>query len=113
MKPVQVSGEVDSVGKLHLSNVPLLPVSQKVRVLILDQTDVVAIEQMIELVTGMDAVDQGLLEQLEALDEALWDAQFASSPNVLKKLADDAQRDHAEGRTVPLDFDELRRSGTT
>ena len=49
MKPVQVSGEVDSVGKLHLNNIPLLPVSQKVRVLILEQTDIAAIEQMIEL----------------------------------------------------------------
>ena len=112
MKPVQVSGEVDSVGKLHLNNVPLLPVSQTVRILILEQTDITAIEHMIELVTSMDAVDQGFLEQIEALDEALWDAQFANSPNVLKKLADEAKRDRAEGRTVPLDFDELRQSET-
>jgi len=112
MKPVQVSGEVDSVGALHLNDVPLLPVSQTVRVLILNQTDIAAIEQMIELVTSMDDIDQGLLEQLEALDEALWDAQFANSPSVLTKLADEAQRAHSDGSIAPLDFNELRQSGT-
>jgi len=112
MKPVQVSGEVDSGGKLHLNNVPLLPVGEVVRVLILEQTDIRAIEHMIELVASMDEVDPILLEQLEALDEALWDAQFDTSPSLLRKLADEARREYEQGNTVPLDFEELDRNNT-
>jgi hypothetical protein len=106
MKPIQVSGQVDSSGKLQLKDVPSLPIGEQVQVLILEQTDIAAIEQMIALVAGMDDVDPALMEQLETLDEALWDMQFAKSPNVFRKLADEARHEYEQGNTVPLDFDE-------
>lgn len=112
MKPVQVLGQVDSDGKLHLSDVPSLPAGKAVQVLILDRIDIAAIEQMLELVASMEDVDSTLLEQLEALDEALWDMQFANSPKVLTKLANQARDEYEQGRTIPLDFDELNRNNS-
>ena len=39
----------------------------------------------------------------ELRDEAKWQAAFASRPDVLARLADEARSDHAAGRTRPLE----------
>ena len=44
----------------------------------------------------------------EAIDDALWDAQFAATPQeVWEKFANKALKDFEEGRTRPLDPDSL------
>jgi hypothetical protein len=52
-----------------------------------------------------DRLADWLLEMLAA--DQKWDDLFARSQDQLEKLAGDALRDHAEGRTVPLDPDKL------
>ena len=46
-----------------------------------------------------------LLDELG--DEAHWARQFAESQDLLAELANEAQVDHAAGRTVPLDPEKL------
>lgn len=40
---------------------------------------------------------------LELEDERLWQKQFSASADALASLADQARKEHAEGRTRPLD----------
>ena len=47
-----------------------------------------------------------ILEELSASDEA-WDASFARSRDVLRRMAAQASKDRREGRTEPLDPDTL------
>ncbi len=54
-----------------------------------------------------DLTDQEFLAYLEALDEALWDYQFANSQDALAKLAEQALAEYREEKTVELDLDEL------
>ncbi len=42
-----------------------------------------------------------------AADDAQWDAQFAGSADLLRRMASQALADDVAGRTVELDFDEL------
>jgi len=42
---------------------------------------------------------------IEQDDEAIWDEQFAKSQDVLKRLADQAMREHAVGETEDFDPD--------
>jgi hypothetical protein len=39
----------------------------------------------------------------ELHDEARWQAAFAKRPDVLASLADEARREHLEGKTEPLE----------
>ena len=48
-----------------------------------------------------DAFAAFLLAELE--DESRWQAQFAASSGALAKLAAEARREHAQGKTRPLE----------
>ncbi len=41
-------------------------------------------------------------ENAVALDEQVWDAQFAGSRDVLEELFDEITADHEAGRTAPI-----------
>ncbi len=43
----------------------------------------------------------------ELADDAKWDKSLADSTEALEKFADEALRDHHEGRTAELGIDEL------
>jgi hypothetical protein len=111
MKPIQVIGHVDASGKLELRHLPDFPPGEELRVLIMEEAGIVALEKLIEMAASEKIADPDMLEQIEALDEALWDMQFANSPDVLAKLAKEALEEHKKGRTVELDLDELNRKG--
>ena len=46
-----------------------------------------------------------ILEELEA--ERKWDKLFAESEDILEKLAEEALKEHKEGKTEVLDFNKL------
>src|SRR4051794_18143019 len=96
MKPVQITGHVDKNGKLELGELPAFPPNEELHILIMDPANIAALEKVIELVANMEETDPALMEQLEALDEALWDAQFASSPETLKHLAEEAYAEYKQ-----------------
>jgi hypothetical protein len=52
-----------------------------------------------------DGLARFMLAELESDSE--WDRAFAESQDVLAALAAEARRDHAAGRTTPLDPDAL------
>jgi hypothetical protein len=52
-----------------------------------------------------DAIASIILEEIE--DERRWDAAFASSPNVLAKLAASAMAEYYSGETQELDLEKL------
>jgi hypothetical protein len=52
-----------------------------------------------------EQVARWFLEELD--DDARWDALFASSQDVLRKMAEDAREDFRSGNTEPLDPDSL------
>jgi hypothetical protein len=52
-----------------------------------------------------DAIAALILEEIE--DEARWDAAFAASPNLLEKLAQEAEEEDKQGLTQELNPDEL------
>ena len=52
-----------------------------------------------------DALTVWLFEELES--EQRWEQLFRQSEEVLESLAQDALREHRDGRTVPLDPDTL------
>src|SRR5258708_19022396 len=111
MKPVQLIGYVDQDGKLELDQMPVFPPGEELRVLIMEESGIAALEKMIEMVASAEISDPVLLEQIEALDEALWDMQFANSQEALAKLAEEALEEHRQGKTVEMDLDELNRKG--
>jgi hypothetical protein len=112
MKPVQVTGHVDKDGKLELGQLPALTPGEDLNVPIMETASLNALEKMLEIVADTDIADPELLAQLEALDEAIWGMQFASSQDALAKLAEQALADHKQGKTVELDRDELNRKET-
>jgi hypothetical protein len=54
-----------------------------------------------------EEVLRALLHDAIEQDEALWDAQFQSSQDVLDRLADEALDDIRAGRTHDLDLSQL------
>lgn len=52
-----------------------------------------------------NALAKWLLEELEA--ERKWERLFAESEDVLDRLADEAIEAHRQGKTKPLDIDNL------
>ncbi len=52
-----------------------------------------------------DSLAAWILEEIAS--ERRWDAAFAVSRDVLKKLADDALAEHRAGKTQPLDPETL------
>ena len=52
-----------------------------------------------------DAIASLILEEIE--DEARWDAAFARSPDVLERLAAEAEEEDRQGLTEELDPDAL------
>jgi diaminopimelate decarboxylase len=52
-----------------------------------------------------DAIAAFILEEIE--DEAHWDAAFAKSPEVLERLAEQAEAEDQKGQTEELDLDAL------
>jgi hypothetical protein len=52
-----------------------------------------------------DAIASIILEEIE--DERRWDAAFASSPDVLAKLAASAMAEYHAGETQELDLEKL------
>ena len=52
-----------------------------------------------------DRIARWLLHELE--DEARWSESFASSQDILKRMADEALADDAAGRTTPVDPDQM------
>lgn len=55
--------------------------------------------------TEQNALARWLLEELDA--EKKWDQVFAESEDILERLADEALEAHKQGKTVPLDADNL------
>lgn len=43
----------------------------------------------------------------EIVSDRKWERAFAESEDVLDELADEALKEHAEGKTTPLDVDQL------
>jgi hypothetical protein len=109
MKPVQITGHVNKDGKLEINPLPAFPPGEDLRILIMEPAGMAALEKMIDLVASIEITDPEFLEQLEALDEALWDMQFANSQDALKKLAGQAYEEYQRGEIVELDLDELNR----
>ena len=52
-----------------------------------------------------DAFGAWMLEELRS--EQRWQELFASSPDLLEKMADEALAEHRAGKTLPLDPDNL------
>ncbi|HVH89449.1 MAG TPA: hypothetical protein VM912_22220 [Terriglobales bacterium] len=48
-----------------------------------------------------DAIAAQIIETLE--DEAVWKEMLARDPGKLRRLAEEAQQEHREGKTRPLD----------
>src|SRR5579859_7279484 len=103
MKPVQVTGHVNEHGKLELDQLPAFPPGEELRVLIMEPAGLAALEKMIEVVANSGLTDPEFLEQVEALDEAIWDMQFANSQDALAKLAEEALEEYKQGKAVKLD----------
>ena len=55
--------------------------------------------------SGQDAIAQLILHELE--DEQQWDEAFASSPDMLSRLAAKARADIRAGKTNMIGMDEL------
>ncbi len=53
---------------------------------------------MIDVIASTEEVNSALLEQLEALDEAVWDAQFAASQDILAELAEQARSEYERSK---------------
>jgi len=52
-----------------------------------------------------DAIARWLLEEL--VTEGRWSQTFAQSPDALERLAGEALKEHRNGRSQPLDPDQL------
>jgi hypothetical protein len=52
-----------------------------------------------------DAIADWILEELA--DEQRWQKSFAETQDLLEKMADNAMREHKQGKTRPLDLSEL------
>jgi hypothetical protein len=68
------------------------------------------LQEVISLLSNMPERDQDayadwLMEELAS--EKRWEEAFARSPDTLAKLAEEALREYREGKTLPLDPDQL------
>ncbi len=52
-----------------------------------------------------NALAEAIMAELEG--EKSWDKSFASSLDILERLADEAIADHRAGRTTPIDPDKM------
>ena len=68
------------------------------------------LEKAFEEASKLPALEQNALARWlidELISEKQWEKAFAESENILDKLADDALAEHAQGKTKPLDIDQL------
>ena len=64
------------------------------------------LKKAVEKVEGLtddqqDAIAGLILDELE--DDERWETSFAQSHELLERLADEAEREHHDGNTEPLD----------
>ncbi len=83
MATIELTGHINEQGQIELDQPTHLPAGEAVRVTI------------------------ETLQELPYDDDPEWNASFARSLDVLQQLADKARQDHEEGRTTPLDPDQL------
>jgi len=68
------------------------------------------LEKAFEEASRLPELEQNALARWlidEILSERKWEKAFAESEDVLDKLADEALEEHAEGKTKPLNFNQL------
>ena len=80
---IKLTGHINANGQIELDQPTHLPSGEAVRVII------------------------ETLDELPYDDDPEWNTSFANSLDVLQRLADQARKDHEEGRTVPLNPDQL------
>jgi len=68
------------------------------------------LEKAFEQASELPELEQNVLaKQLlnELATEKKWEKAFASSEDILSRLADEAVEEHKQGKTKPLDIDSL------
>ena len=68
------------------------------------------LEKAFEEASKMSELEQNALARWlidEIISEKKWEKAFAESEDLLEKLADEALAEHAEGKTKPLDINQL------
>ena len=68
------------------------------------------LEKAFEQASKLPELEQNVLaKQLlnELATEKKWEKAFASSEDILSRLADEAVEEHKQGKTKPLDIDSL------
>ncbi len=67
------------------------------------------VAQLIDYARFLQVYSGSSIEEadLDELDEALWDRQFADSADVLQQMAEKALAEHRAGKTKPLEPDKL------
>jgi hypothetical protein len=83
MATIELTGHINEQGQIELDQPTHLPAGEAVRVTI------------------------ETLQELPYDDDPEWNASLAKSLDVLQRLADKARKDHEEGRTMPLDPEQL------
>ncbi len=83
MSTIEARGRINDQGQIELDQPTQLPPGEAVRVII------------------------ETLDELPYDDDPEWNASFSKSLDALQRLADKARKDHQDGRTIPLDPDQL------
>ena len=68
------------------------------------------LEKAFEEASKLSELEQNTLARWlidEIIAEKKWEKAFAESEDLLEKLADEALAEHAEGKTKPLDVNQL------
>ncbi len=68
------------------------------------------LEKAFEELSKLPELEQNILAKRlldELVAEKKWGKAFASSEDILSRLADEAIEEHKQGRTKPLDIDSL------
>lgn len=68
------------------------------------------LEKAFEEASKLPEIEQNVLAKRlldELVAEKKWEKVFASSEDVLSRLADEAIEEHGQGRTKPLDIDSI------
>ena len=68
------------------------------------------LEKAFEEASKLSELEQNALARWlidEIMAEKKWEKAFAESEDLLEKLADEALGEHAEGKTKPLDINQL------
>ncbi len=68
------------------------------------------LEKAFEEASKLSELEQNALARWlidEIMAEKKWEKTFAESEDLLEKLADEALAEHAEGKTKPLDINQL------